>query len=120
MEQRGVTTDAKVESYNYNPDGGDPGGWTTEDVAFVTREGVAVSATIGHHDPGTESTTRSIRVRYDPLHPDVVEAADYDVAPTDGSEWQVGLGLAGDTSLAALALGAGLFTWKPQDWTPAA
>ena len=51
-----------------------------------------------------------MRVTYDPLHPAVVLAADADVAPTDGSDWLVGLLLAVLLTLGAGALGARVFS----------
>jgi hypothetical protein len=84
---RGVTTTAAVLSYKYDPDRGDPDGWTTDRVAFTTHAGASVTAVVGHHSPREEKLTRRMRVTYDPLHPDVVIAADADVSPSDGSEW---------------------------------
>lgn len=107
---RGVTTTATVRSYEYDPDGGDPGGWTTDRVQFTTRDGESISATVGHHDPGPERKTHHMRVRYDPLHPDVVLAADADVAPTDGSEWAGGIFLAVPSTLATVAVAT--WAWR--------
>src|SRR4051794_31039193 len=103
---RGVTTTAAVLSYSYDPDGGDPGGWATDRVAYVTRRGIRRTATVGHHDQGTEWTTKLLPVTYDPLHPEVVVAAHADVAPDDGSEWWGGLLIALPATVAALGLGA--------------
>lgn len=78
LDARGVTNTAAVLSYSYDPDGGDPDGWTTDDVRFITATGTTVTARIGHHSPGPEQTTRKLLVTYDPQHPTVVRAAGYD------------------------------------------
>jgi len=113
LDYRGIITDAKVLSYNYDPDGGDPGGWTRDHVSFMTRDGQTISATVGHHDPGTENTTGTIRVIYDPLHPRVVLVTDYDIAPSDGSNWPAAAIFAGLCLIGVGALGSRIFTWKP-------
>jgi hypothetical protein len=77
LDQRGVTTTATVLSYAYDPDGGDPGGWTTDRVGFTTASGAMVTATVGHHDPGPERVSRVLEVTYDPQHPTVARAARY-------------------------------------------
>jgi hypothetical protein len=77
LDKRGVTTAATLVSYSYDPDGGDPGGWTTDQVSFRTTAGAAIVATVGHHDPGPERASRVIDVTYDPRHPTVVRAARY-------------------------------------------
>lgn len=110
LYSRGITTTATVLSYHYDPEGGDPGGWTTDRITFMTRQGESITATVGHHDPGTERTTHAIGVTYDPVHPDVVIAADANVAPTDGSEWYVGLVLAFPSAFGAAALGR--WAWR--------
>jgi hypothetical protein len=101
---RGVTTTASVLSYKYDPDGGDPGGWTTDRVAFTSNDGESVTAIIGHYNPGPEKLTGRMHVTYDPVHPAVVIAADADVSPTDGSELWGGLLIAIPTALGAIAL----------------
>jgi len=106
LTKSGVTTTASLRSYSYDPDGGDPGGWTTDQVSFVTRSGKRETATVGHHNPGTEQTTGTLPITYAPQHPEVVIAANADVAPTDGSEWWGGLLIGLPATFGALALGA--------------
>ncbi len=101
----GVTTTANVLSYSYDPTEGIQAGGPTDQVAFVTSTGDRKTATVGHHDPGTEETTHALPITYDPPHPDVVIAADVDVAPTDGSEWWGGLLVALPSTVGAVGLG---------------
>jgi hypothetical protein len=106
---RGVTTTASVLTYKYDAEGGDPDGWTTDRVTFMTQAGSRVTAVVGHHSPGPELTTRTLRVTYDPLHPDVVFAAYADVSPTDGSEWWDGFLFAVPATFAAVVLAVSSF-----------
>jgi len=39
LQQRGVTTSATVLRSSYDPDGGDPNGWTTDTVQFRDTQG---------------------------------------------------------------------------------
>jgi hypothetical protein len=52
LDQRGLTMTATLLGYFYNPEGGDPDGWTTDKVRFVTEAARVVVAIIGHHAPG--------------------------------------------------------------------
>ncbi len=76
LDSRGLTTMAEVGSATYDPDGGDPDGWTIDHVRFTTQSGEIVSAVIGHHGPPTaELQTHRLAVVYDPVRPAVVEPA---------------------------------------------
>ena len=44
-------------------------------------------------------------ITYDPLHPEVVLATGLDVAPTDGSEWEGGVGFALPSTVGAFGVG---------------
>lgn len=104
LDVRGVSTKAKVLSYSYDPDGGDPDGWTTDKVAFVTDRGTTVVATVGHHAPGTEQATRSVQVTYDPQQPTLVRVANYGDDADDPLNALVGAIMASVVSLGAIAL----------------
>ena len=77
LDSRGVTVEARVDLYRYDPEGGDPDGWTSEMVTFSTPSGRSVQVKVGHHGPGVEGSTRSLRVTYDPKDLQVARAADY-------------------------------------------
>ncbi len=77
LDKRGVTTAAVVLTYSYDPDGGDPGGWTTDRIRFTTGNGTVVLSTVGHHDPGREDASGRLAVTYDRQHPTLVRASGY-------------------------------------------
>lgn len=105
LDSRGVTTTALVLSYHYDPDGGDPDGWTSDRVSFTTDTGRKVVTTVGHHSPGPEQSTHLLSVTYDPQRPAVARPAsftDYDDDPATGALGGVlGLGLAAAAILIA-------------------
>jgi hypothetical protein len=78
LDQRGVLASATVVSHSYNPDGGDPDGWTTDWIRYVTATGTSIVAKIGHHDPGSETVSGTVQVMYDPQHPQWVRPATSD------------------------------------------
>jgi len=87
---RGVRAQALVLSSHYDPNGGDPGGWTSEVVLIPTPEG-RVRAVVGHHYPEAASTPNTVEVIYDPENPtnaqtveDYEQYGDYS-APLNGS-----------------------------------
>lgn len=104
LDKRGVTTTATLLSYSYDPDGGDPGGWTTDHVSFTTAVGATIVATVGHHDPGPERASRVIDVTYDPRHPTLVRAARYMDDADDPANAVVGAVLATAGTAAAAFL----------------
>ena len=61
---------AVVGHSSYDPGGGDPGGWTTDQVTFIDRRGQAIAVTVGHHDSdATERANGHLAVIYNPAHP---------------------------------------------------
>jgi len=75
LQQRGVTTSATVLRSSYDPDGGDPNGWTTDTVQFRDTQGRNNQADVGHHDNHVEQGTRILPIIYDPHHPTVAVSA---------------------------------------------
>jgi len=76
LQQRGVTTSATVLRSSYDPDGGDPNGWTTDTVQFRDTQGRNNQADVGHHgDNHVEQGTRTPPIIYDPHHPTVAVSA---------------------------------------------
>lgn len=70
LTARGVTIVAAVVHSSYDSGGGDPGGWTTDQVTFTDRSGQTIAATVGHHyDDASERATGHLAVIYDPAHP---------------------------------------------------
>lgn len=104
LDKRGVTTTATVLSYSYDPDGGDPGGWTTDHVRFTTSSGAAVVATVGHHHTGPERASRVLDVTYDPRHTALVRAARYLDDADDPTNGVIGAVLATLVTAAAALL----------------
>lgn len=69
LTTHGVTITARVLSSHYDPDGGDPGGWTRDVVEFNTATGT-VQTTVGHHDTDQpERTSGQLVILYDPRQP---------------------------------------------------
>jgi hypothetical protein len=70
LSSRGVITTATVTTSSYDSGGGDPGGWTTDHVAYTDSSGQALTATVGHHyDDSQERASGQLKIIYDPAHP---------------------------------------------------
>jgi hypothetical protein len=110
IDKRGLTTTATVLNYSYDPDGGDPDGWTIDRVRFVTAGGTTVVTTIGHHSAGPEITSRRMAVSYDPQHPAVARAAHYDDQADDPWNAVIGAVMSLLISAAGIFLGTRVLT----------
>lgn len=108
LSARGVTTLATVLSSSYDAGGGDPGGWTTDQISFTTATGQPETATVGHHNDDTpERASSHLPVIYDPNHPGtVMSVADHQDPVSAGG---VGIGV-GFLTLFALAAAAFLLS----------
>jgi hypothetical protein len=70
LEQRGVSAQATVLMSTYDPGGGDPNGWTSEEVVFQPSNANSEYARLGHHGPNTgQGRGSEVSVVYDPRHP---------------------------------------------------
>jgi hypothetical protein len=75
LEMRGVPTQATILTSSYDPAGGDPNGWTSEEVVFRANGGLAY-AHLGHHGPNAgPASGASVEVVYDPRNPRTVALA---------------------------------------------
>lgn len=110
IDKRGLTTTAAVLSYSYDPDGGDPDGWTTDRVRFTTASGETVVTTVGHHSAGPERTSRTMAVSYDPQHPAVARASAYEDDAADPANVVVGVVLSLLISAAGIYLATTVVT----------
>lgn len=73
LAKRGVRTTATVVHSSYDAGAGDPGGWTTDEVAFIDRDGKTFGVTVGHHhDDAPEEASGHLLVIYDPAKPTTV------------------------------------------------
>jgi len=102
LTARGVTTLATVLSSGYDASGGDPGGWTTDQISFIAANGQPETATVGHHNDDTpERASGHLPVIYDPNHPGtVMSVADHQDPVSAGG---VGIGIAFMTLFALVA-----------------
>jgi hypothetical protein len=73
LERRGVTTTGEVLSAHFDPNGGDPNGWTSVHVRFTDLTGRRHIATVGHHDVATEHVGDPFVIAYDPRNPSVAD-----------------------------------------------
>ena len=91
LTARGVTTLAIVLSSSYDAGGGDPGGWTTDQISFTTTTGQTQTATVKLHNNATpERASGHLPVIYDPNHPEtVMSVADHHPVSAGG----VGIGI---------------------------
>ncbi|SOD72539.1 hypothetical protein SAMN05892883_1928 [Jatrophihabitans sp. GAS493] len=101
LTARGVTTLAIVLSSSYDEGGGDPGGWTSDQISFRTAAGQTMTGSVGHHyDDTPERTSGHLPVIYDPNEPEtVMSVADHQDPVSTGG---VGIGL-GFVTLSAVA-----------------
>jgi hypothetical protein len=105
LTARGVTTLATVLSSSYDAGGGDPGGWSTDQISFTTTNGQPQTATVGHHNNDTpERASGRLPVIYDPTHPGtVMSVADYRY-PNSAGAVVIGIAFMTFIALAAVAL----------------
>ena len=75
LRRRGVVVAAQALTVHYDPDGGDPGGWTSIRAQFVDTRGYQRTVTVGHHDQATEAVGGTVDVLYDPMHPSIAAYA---------------------------------------------
>ena len=75
LQRYGIATSAHVLKSSYDPEGGDPNGWTTDTVEFRRSNGKTQQAVIGHHGEDIERISGVIKIVYDPDQPDVVMSA---------------------------------------------
>lgn len=105
LQQRGAAMTANLLSSSYDPDGGDPDGWTTDTVQFRDQRGNVERAVVGHHgDDHTEQTSRTIPIVYEPAHPGNVMSAQQLETATPDADLAVGIAIATVVVLAGLAL----------------
>jgi hypothetical protein len=118
LTARGVTTLAAVVHSSYDSEGGDPGGWTTDQVTFTDGSGQTIAVTVGHHDDDTsERANGHLAVIYDPVHPTTAMSVLDHQGDWFAGEVLVGLGLLaafGSTAIGFL-ISALRFTvkWRP-------
>lgn len=94
LTARGVTTLATVLSSSYDAGGGDPGGWTTDQISFITATGQAETGTVGHrNDDAPERASGHVPVIYDPNHPGTVMSVADHQDPVSAGGVGIGLGL---------------------------
>ena len=109
LRTHGITTQAIVLSVSYDPDGGDPNGWTALGVRFRDAAGRQRLATMGHHGPPDEHVGRPIPVIYDSTDPaliDLVGDRQYMVASNDGLILGVGICVGGAVVAASCGVAA--------------
>jgi hypothetical protein len=104
LDRRGVPVRATVLDSHYDEAGGDPGGWTTDRVTFVTASGTRVTTTLGHHYPGNEKQQGWLVVTYDPEHPQVARATGVEDSRDTPDEAITGAILAVLTTLGAAGI----------------
>lgn len=105
IHRSGIVAQARVVASSYDEGGGDPGGWTTMRVEFVSKTGERIEQTTGHHYRNTEPAGATVLVRYDPAKPHSIVLVAY---PPYEDMWDVAIGLAivlafGGTALALVA-----------------
>lgn len=110
LDSRGLTTTATVLTSSYDPDGGDPNGWTTDQMRFTTAAGTVVTATLGHHGRGGETAGNRQRVTYDPRDPSVARLSAYVDDDDDPTYALVGAALAVGVTAAAFCVASRALT----------
>lgn len=105
LQQRGVTTSATVLQSTYDPNGGDPDGWTTDTVQFGNASGRDNYAVVHHHgDNHVEQRTGTLGIIYDPSRPSIAMSTQEYANSTPGADLTVAVVITAILIIGAVAL----------------